>query len=113
MKSDKAKALGYRLKMLRVSGGVKQKDLAKQLEVSQSYISDLESGRRMIPTETLFQLAEIFSVGLDYFDIRQEIKEIDLSECQEIGSSKLTSIHENIIELKKDIEKIKKILQNN
>ena len=62
MIKEKAQAIGHRLKILRINKNIKQKDLAARLNVSQSYISDLESGKRMIPTATLFAIVEILDV---------------------------------------------------
>ncbi len=119
MKSSKAKALGYRLKMIRASKNVKQKDLAEKLSVSQAYVSDLEAGKRMIPSDTLFQLAEIFDIGLESFDIRKELAEekdfkkefLDMKKKIEDHFFEQKCIRKDITELKKGIEQIKILIE--
>ena len=53
---------------MRLLRRMKQKELAQLLGVTQSYISDLESGKKVIPTETLLRLTRMLEVGLEYFD---------------------------------------------
>lgn len=46
--------LNQALRMIRVFHDVSQKDLAKRLEIAQSYLSEIESGKKE-PTLTLLQ----------------------------------------------------------
>ena len=54
--------LNEALKQIRVFHQMKQVDLAKDLSISKSYLSEIESGRKSISMDILQKYAEIFSV---------------------------------------------------
>jgi len=54
--------LNEALKKIRVFHEMKQVDLAKDLNISKSYLSEIESGRKSISMDILQKYAEIFSV---------------------------------------------------
>lgn len=58
--------LGERLKLLRESCGILQKELANQLGLSQQTISLYESGKRQPDYETLKDIANYFDVTTDF-----------------------------------------------
>ena len=70
MDRESAKILGYRLKILRMQHDMKQRELAEKIGYAQSYVSDWECGRKIIPTEALMKIVRFFDVALDYFDPR-------------------------------------------
>ena len=47
--------------------GLKQKDVAKRLDRTQSYISKIEAGQRRIDVVQLKDFAEIYKKRLDFF----------------------------------------------
>jgi len=53
---------GQALKLLRRSQGLNQSALAKKLDISRSYISELESGNRTPSLDLLKRYAEVFNV---------------------------------------------------
>lgn len=53
---------GQALKLLRRYQGLNQSNLAKRLDVSRSYISELESGNRTPSLDLLRRYAEVFNV---------------------------------------------------
>lgn len=55
-----------RLKMLRTSKGLKQKDIASILKINPNTYCRYENGDRTPPPEILIKLAEIFNVSTDY-----------------------------------------------
>ncbi|WP_051350727.1 helix-turn-helix domain-containing protein [Caloramator sp. ALD01] len=57
---------GSRLKMLREEKGLKQKDLAKIIGISDRTIGMYEQGRREPDFETLIKIADHFGVTTDY-----------------------------------------------
>ncbi len=61
------KVIGFRLKNLRKSRGLKREGLAKIIGVSVSAVRDWEQGIHSIRPETLKRLAEIFEVKQSYF----------------------------------------------
>ena len=64
---DMKKVIGFRLKNLRKTKGLKREGLAKIIGVSVSTIRDWEQGIHSIRPETLKRLAEIFEVKQSYF----------------------------------------------
>lgn len=63
---DLRHAFGARLKELRKQKGWTQKELANQLDIRFSHLNKYESGMHIPPIEKLIQLADIFTVTLDY-----------------------------------------------
>lgn len=57
---------GINLKKLRKSRGLTQIRLQTETGIEQSLISKYENGERVIPTETLEQLADYFKVSTDH-----------------------------------------------
>lgn len=55
-----------RIRDLRESRDLKQRDLAKILNCSQQVYSNYELGQRDIPTAVLIQLSEFYRVSVDY-----------------------------------------------
>lgn len=73
-----------RLKELRLSKGLSQADIAKQLGVTQQAYANYERGAREADYETLKKLSKLFGCSvdyiLDYSDVRQEINADELFE---------------------------------
>ncbi|PZC52360.1 MULTISPECIES: helix-turn-helix domain-containing protein [unclassified Mesotoga] len=59
------KALGARLKELRVKNSITQSQLAEYLGVDQSYISKFESGQRQLSALSLEKLAHLFGLPVE------------------------------------------------
>ena len=81
MESD----LGAKVKKLRISHGLTQEDVAKALDVTPGYISNVENGRNLMTLRMLSYYAELTGVSLDYLaDSGQvlldgnDMKDIDL-----------------------------------
>lgn len=56
-----------KLKKARTDSGLDQKDVAKLLHKTQSYISKIESGQRRVDVVQLKFLANIYKKKLEYF----------------------------------------------
>lgn len=70
MTIDKKIVLGEKIRSLRVQKGMNQKQLANIFQRHQSFISEIEKGKRSVTYEDLIKLAEFFEVSLEYFDYR-------------------------------------------
>lgn len=55
-----------RLKDLREDNDVKQKYLAEYLNIKQNTYSQYENGKREIPLDTLWKLADYYNTSVDY-----------------------------------------------
>ncbi|KXA43087.1 MULTISPECIES: helix-turn-helix domain-containing protein [Staphylococcus] len=58
---------GQNIKQIRKQRNLTQKQLADQIEISQSYLSDIESGRKNLSIKTVKKLAD--SLGLSVTDL--------------------------------------------
>jgi transcriptional regulator with XRE-family HTH domain len=58
--------LHERIKKARTDAGYSQQQVADEIEVSQSRIAKIESGRQEPDVETLGKLAEFYSVSVDW-----------------------------------------------
>ena len=63
-----AEIIGQRLRLLRISKGLSQSELASKIKSQQRDISNWEKGKRLISTEYLFNVCLMFGVGVDFFD---------------------------------------------
>ena len=63
--TDPIAYLGPRLKEIRMKTGISLRELARQLNVSPSFISQLENGKSQPSVATLYALAKLFSVPVD------------------------------------------------
>lgn len=55
-----------KLKDLREDSDIKQKDIAKYLNIKQNTYSQYENGQRQLPIDTLIKLAKFYNVSTDY-----------------------------------------------
>ena len=55
-----------RMRNLREDKDLKQKDIAKMLNVAQTTYSDYENGKINMPTSILIKLAELYNTSIDY-----------------------------------------------
>ena len=65
--SKEHRTLIERLKKARKESGLDQRDVAKLLGVSQSYVSKMESGQRRIDIVQLKRFAKVYRKQIDYF----------------------------------------------
>ncbi|MBU2595573.1 helix-turn-helix transcriptional regulator [Patescibacteria group bacterium] len=65
--TKKHKRIIKRLIQARKKSGLTQKEVAKKLGRSQSYVSKIESGQRIIDVIELEKFAEIYKKKIDHF----------------------------------------------
>lgn len=56
---------GARIRQLRMKHGYTQEELAEELNIDQSFLSRIESGRKGCSVDMFIQLSEYFHVSLD------------------------------------------------
>ena len=59
------KEIGLRIKTLRLKNNIYQTELAKTIGVSQTHMSNIESGRAGLTLENLVKMVHIFNCNLD------------------------------------------------
>ena len=76
---DIAKVIGTRIKMLRFAKHMQQTELAKRMGISQTHMSNIESGRNNVTVDNLYKLHEILECPMSSFfldiDGKEEVKE--------------------------------------
>lgn len=66
-----------RIRDLREDADLKQKDIAKILNVSQNTYSQYENGIISLTAEVLIKIANFYNVSIDYLLNRKDTKNID------------------------------------
>lgn len=61
------KKIGQRIRKVRLEQGIKQKDLARRIGISQGALTNFELGRRKISLEWLVKIARALEVPVSYF----------------------------------------------
>ncbi len=64
---EKFKLLGRRVKFLRMDKGISQTKMAEMLGLSQTNLSNMESGRTAVTTQNLFKMREILGCSMNDF----------------------------------------------
>lgn len=84
-----------RLKEIREDKDLKQIDVAKALGIKQQQYSEYEIGKRLIPINYLYDLAEFYNTSLDYLvgrtDERKPYKKSILTNVKSIKKKQLIS----------------------
>ncbi len=70
--------MGKRVRESRDKKGYKQESLAKQLNVSTSYIGKIETGKNTPSIDLLVEMASLFEVSLDYLVLGKRRRRIKL-----------------------------------
>ena len=72
---DIAKIIGTRIKMLRFAKHMQQTELAKRMGISQTHMSNIESGRNNVTVDNLYKLHEILECPMSSFFVDIDGKE--------------------------------------
>ena len=90
--------MGRKLRELRTSQHMTQKDLEEILDYPDSTVNKWELGKRYIPYEILFQLNEIFDVDFNFWGGNNKYEVID-KEINKLIFNCLKAINEEINKL--------------
>lgn len=95
--------MGEALRLLRIFNGYKSTELAKKLELSQSYVSELENGKKQPTMEVLDKYAKVFEMKKSTLMLFAESL-----EGEEIKNDKKQRIARSGMKLLKILEKVGK-----
>ena len=95
--------MGEALRLLRIFNGYKSAELAKKLELSQSYVSELENGKKQPTIEVLDKYAKVFEMKKSTLMLFAETL-----EDEEIKNDKKQRIARAGMKLLKILEKVGK-----
>lgn len=71
------KLIGERIKLERLKNEKTGIYVSTVLGIDQSYYSKIEKGKHEIKLETIFRIAELFNISLDYLTGRTNNKEVN------------------------------------
>ena len=99
---EKFKLLGRRVKFLRLDKGISQTKMAERIGLSQTNLSNMESGRTAITIQNLFKMREVLDCKMADFFTEFD----DVGEATPAGMKKAISIEEavQILRLLKAVE---------
>ena len=80
-----------KLKELRTTRKIRQKEFAKYMNVAQNTVSRWESGERLMDSETLVKVADYFGVSIDYL-VGRDIVEVQ-PRSNKIASKNARLLH--------------------
>lgn len=91
--------IGETIKLLRILYGINSQDLALKIEISQSYMSEIENNKKVLKLEIIKKISEIFKIrtsSLIYIDekVEEAGKNINFNE-------KITIVTNTLEKLKK------------
>ena len=95
---DIAKIIGTKIKMLRFAKHMQQTELAKRMGISQTHMSNIESGRNNVTVDNLYKLHEILECPMSSFFVDIDGKE-EAKETKDVFS--LEELTQALILLKK------------
>ena len=90
--SDLRAILGMNLKKHRIFKGLSQAKLAEILDISPNFISDMETGKRWLSSDTLVNLAEALDVEAHELLMPSQIPPDDISAFIQKYSEKAAAI---------------------
>ena len=95
MKYYNQKEVGKRIRNMRIEAGIKQINLAEEMNISNDMLSRIENGKSTCAPDHLMYLCQRFGKTADYFYFGMEVENKKTKE-------------EIIDEIKKDLRKLKK-----
>lgn len=76
------KAIGERIKACRTQARVTQKQLADEIGVERTSITNIESGLQKLPIHQLYRICQALKV--DPFDLLPSVEDVQQSEMEEV-----------------------------
>jgi transcriptional regulator with XRE-family HTH domain len=92
------------LKLTREFHRMKQVDLAKKLDISTSYLSEIESGKKPVSVETIENYARVFGVPASTFFLFEEQVVTPVDARRKLRASKLVEFFAWVVEEDADEE---------
>ncbi len=89
---EKLKSLSERIRILRLTKNLRQRDVAEQLGVSQASLSNIEAGRCAITLKNLCKLQDVLDCKMADFFV-----EIDKVEDEQQSEPKLENLRDLLV----------------
>ena len=97
---EEFKILGKRVKFLRMERGISQTNMAEMIGLSQTNLSNMESGRTAITTQNLFKMREVLKCKMSDFFIDFD------AEATEVVETKKTIELEDALQILKLLKSV-------
>ena len=102
--------MNNKLKNLRLTEDISQKELAEKIGVSESSISNWESGKRVPESRNMMKYYKVFNLPSDYFTEDSDTDDdsdkcIDISKLNHKGVKKLYECYRELIKNKEYLKK--------
>ena len=94
------KRSGAYIQSLRIQNGYTQNELAKALNIGQSFLSRIETGQKGCSVDMFIQLSELFHVSLDALILGIEPDEAQESECRTHLKAAIAELIEQLAQLR-------------
>lgn len=100
------KIVGNRIKQIRKEKNLSQADLAEKMNVSTSYVSDVENGKINFSIDTFMRLTEALQISADWLLQTNipSVKELHTSEIADILSDCSSSESQLLIKMLKEMK---------
>ena len=94
------KRSGAYIQSLRIQKGYTQNELAKALNIGQSFLSRIETGQKGCSVDMFIQLSELFHVSLDALILGIEPDKGQESECRTHLKAAIAELIEQLAQLR-------------
>ena len=101
------KVLGRRVKTLRINKGITQTKMAELLGLSQTNLSNMESGRTAITTQNLFKMQDILNCKMADFFVDFDAEAEEVTTAKGDGAVKQTIELEEAVQILKLLKAVK------
>ena len=104
-------SLGSRIRQTRKERNMTQEELGEACSLSTSYIGHIERGSRTLSVDTLFRIASVLNVSMDYLTSDSQANNLSLfttieTELKHQDKKKITSLMKIIKVLSDNIDKL-------
>jgi transcriptional regulator with XRE-family HTH domain len=107
---DLYSAIGENIHRIRILTGISQEDLANQVGLARTSITNIEMGKQKIQIHTLYQIAQILSVGISELLPAPEPSSQDLHQLLE--KQEIISKHGKQVLREEDKEVVLRMIGN-
>lgn len=103
--SNRLKEVGERIRQARKTAGINQEKLAELLDISTSYVSDIENGKTNIGLEIFMRITEVLQVSADWL-LMTDTPTVSIIHNNEISSLISSCSKEEIKAIKNIIKEL-------
>ena len=101
------KVLGRRVKTLRINKGITQTKMAELLGLSQTNLSNMESGRTAITTQNLFKMQGILNCKMADFFVDFDADAVEATNAKGEGAAKQAIELEDAVQILRLLKSVK------